>query len=131
MGDLSSLVFSPDSKILAAARNLVAQGNVDHSILLWDVASRQQIGQRFMGHANDISSLVFHPDGNILASAGGDGLIILWNLESTSWIAKSCQRAGRNLTRAEWALYFPDQEYRATCHQWPLEPAPEVPNSLQ
>jgi hypothetical protein len=59
----------------------------------------------------------------MLASAGGDESIILWNLDVESWIELACQRAGRNLTAAEWKQYFPDGPYRATCSQWPLEPA--------
>jgi hypothetical protein len=29
---------------------------------------------------------------------------------------------GRNLTLEEWELYFPNEERRKTCKQWPLKP---------
>jgi hypothetical protein len=35
------------------------------------------------------------------------------------WIRQACYRVGRNLTQAEWALYFPGEDYRKTCEQWP------------
>ena len=41
------------------------------------------------------------------------------------WIEKACQRAGRNLTLSEWEIYFPDEEYRVTCLQWPSGEAQE------
>jgi hypothetical protein len=36
------------------------------------------------------------------------------------WIREVCQRAGRNFTQAEWRLYFPDEEYRKICEEWPV-----------
>jgi hypothetical protein len=57
----------------------------------------------------------------MLASGGVDNNIVFWDLDPQSWLAKSCQRAGRNFTRLEWALYFPNQQYHKTCDQWPLE----------
>jgi len=43
-------------------------------------------------------------------------------MDPNSWLVRTCERAGRNLTRDEWSQYFPNEEYRATCPQWPLEP---------
>jgi hypothetical protein len=43
-------------------------------------------------------------------------------MDPESWVKKACQRVGRNFTRVEWAQYFPSEEYRKTCEQWPLEP---------
>jgi len=31
----------------------------------------------------------------------------------------ACSIVGRNLTQAEWQQYFPGEEYRITCPQWP------------
>ena len=38
-----------------------------------------------------------------------------------SWQARACERANRNLTRAEWQNYFGDEPYRATCPGLPLD----------
>jgi hypothetical protein len=32
----------------------------------------------------------------------------------------ACQRAPRNMTRAEWARFMKDQDYRATCPNLPI-----------
>jgi len=111
---VAGVAFSPDGKILAA-------GLYDTTIILWDVAARQRIGQPLTGHTGSLHSIAFSPDGMMLASGSVDKNIILWDMDPRSWLTKSCQRAGRNLTRLEWAQYFLKEEYRKTCDQWPLE----------
>ena len=116
---VSTVAFSPDGKTLAS-------GSSDDTIILWDVASRQPIGQPF-SHRDAVNSVAFSPDGKTLASGGDDDTIILWDVNPASWVEKSCQRVGRNFTHAEWAIYLPDKPYPtkqedATCPQWPLEP---------
>jgi WD40 repeat protein len=113
---VSSIAFSPDGKILASV------GLYEPSVILWRVEDRQPLGSPLRGHQASLFSIAFSPDGKTLASGDGFGTIILWDMDPQSWVEISCRRAGRNLTRAEWALYFPDKTYRATCPQWPLEP---------
>jgi WD40 repeat protein len=112
---VESVAFSPDGKTLAS-------GSVDKTIILWDVANRQPIGRPLPGDDTFIDSVAFSPDGKTLASGGLDPTIMLWDLNPESWANKTCQRVGRNFTRAEWGQYFPEEEYRTTCPQWPLEP---------
>jgi WD40 repeat protein len=66
------VAFSPDGKTLAS-------GGGAYPINLWDVESRQPIGQLL----NEIypTSVAFSPDGKTLASGSGDGTIILWDIE--------------------------------------------------
>jgi WD40 repeat protein len=116
-GLVTSVAFSPDGKTLAS-------GSEDKTIMLWNVATHQPIGQPIHAHSDSVNSVAFSPDGKTLASGSKDGTIMLWDLTPETWIETSCQRAGRNFTRAEWAQYFPNEEYRITCEQWPLEPEP-------
>jgi predicted amidohydrolase len=70
-----SVAFSPDSKILAS-------GSWDKTLILWDVASRQPLGQPLTGHTNTVRSVAFSPDGRTLASGSDDNTLILWDVAS-------------------------------------------------
>ena len=93
---------------------------------MWDVENHQQIAQPLSGHIKTVTGLAFSPDGKTLISGSEDNSIILWDIDTdpTSLLEKSCQRAGRNFTRAEWEQYFPNDDYQKTCDQWPLESEP-------
>jgi len=111
---VNSVAFSPDGKTLAS-------GSYDSTIIFWDVSMRKSIGQPLTGHTNYVWSVAFSPDGKTLTSGSEDNTIILWDIDMQSWITQSCQRAGRNFTRAEWEKYNFTEPYRKTCEQWPLE----------
>ena len=71
---VTSLIFSPDGKTLAS-------GNIDNTIILWDVEKQQPIGQPLTGHTGEVYSVAFSPDGKTLASGSADKTIILWDAE--------------------------------------------------
>ncbi len=97
---------------------------VDFHMTLWDVKTNQPVG-RLPSVINLVSGNAMSSNGNLLAGVDSDATsIILVNLTPSSWVEETCQRIGRNLTRAEWMQYFPDEPYTATCAQWPLEPEP-------
>jgi len=109
-GRILSLAFSPDGQTLAAGHN-------NHYVTLWDIASRQLLIRPFIRHSQGVQSLDFNADGSLLVSSGAE--IVLWDLSTKSWLKKACEMAGRNFTQNEWHQYFPDEEYRLTCTQWP------------
>ena len=114
IGFIYSVVFSPDGKMMAT-------GSLTSNVNLWDVQSLQPIGEALVGHTDEIWSVAFSLDGKMLASGSIDKSVIIWSVEPDVWVQEDCQRAGRNFTHSEWAFYFPDETYRATCPQWPLE----------
>ncbi|MDA3644808.1 TIR domain-containing protein [Saccharopolyspora indica] len=68
-----SVAFSPSGSILAT-------GNDQGEVRLWDTGTRQPIGDVLEGHTGPVGTLAFSPDGTQLASAGDDGAIRLWDV---------------------------------------------------
>ena len=64
-------------------------------------------------------ALAFSPDSHWLVTGSDDSTARLWDLNIGELVNKACQVVGRNFTSAEWMHYFPHEEYRATCPQWP------------
>jgi predicted NACHT family NTPase len=71
VGYISSLAFSPDSKILAT-------GDDKGVIWLWEVDSGKEL-LHCKGHTDWLDALAFSPDGKIFASASEDQTIKLWD----------------------------------------------------
>lgn len=74
-GFVWSVDFSPDGQLLASS-------SADNSIIVWDVASGQPVGQRLSNHGGPVRRVTFSPDGSRLASAGFDNLVFLWDVAS-------------------------------------------------
>ena len=54
-------------------------------------------------------------DDHLSTVSAADGSQVTWDLTPDHWLDRACELAGRDLTRAEWARYLPDQPYRRTC----------------
>ena len=70
---ISTLVFSPDGKILASGESW------RNTILIWDVPNRHLLSM-LTGHRSDITTMVFAPDNITLASVDNDGIVHLWDI---------------------------------------------------
>jgi WD40 repeat protein len=119
--EVGSAAFSPDGKILAS-------GGADRTVRLWDVVSRKPLGEAIEAPA-PVNSVAFSADQRALATGDDRGVIlwdsILWSTDLEVFRERFCRMVGRNLTRSEWEEFLPNEPYRKTCPQWPLEPEPE------
>jgi WD40 repeat protein len=90
---ISSVTFSPDSKILALS--VGDSPNRDHQpglIVLLDAATGQRL-HTLTGHTNAVMSVAFSPDGKLLASGARDRTVRLWDV--TAVPAASAASGGR------------------------------------
>lgn len=66
-----AVAYSPQGDTLASA-------GADGTIILWDTATRQPLGEPLTGHTGWARAVAFSPDGATLASGGADGTVRLW-----------------------------------------------------
>ncbi len=106
---IDALAFSSDGRTLASGGSLDA-------LRLWDVPSRRAVGTPIDLPAE---SLAFSRDGRSLLTGSSAGAVlvdpILWRGDLAAYLARLCPIAGRDLSRAEWREFLPDEAYRATC----------------
>lgn len=75
-GRIFAVRFSPDRD-----RRTLATGGADATVILWDVATREQIAV-LNEHKAEVKSLAFSPNGRLLASGSWDGSVILWDVQA-------------------------------------------------
>ena len=123
---ISALAFSPDGKTLATA-------SLDHSIRLWDFASRQRVAT-LQGHLSEVWAVAFSPDGQTVISAAKDGAVKLWpvrarpkeakeDLVPGSWQPLAFSRDGRTLAalNRQGSVTFFNAATREPDQVFPLE----------
>jgi WD40 repeat protein len=105
-----SLTVLPDARL--------ASGGGDGRIKLWPAKGTGE--PVVLTHGGTIQSLAVLLDGR-LGSAGNDvdSVIKLWLVNEEKLIAALCLRAGRNLSKDEWARYMGDTPRLPRCRNRP------------
>jgi WD40 repeat protein len=102
------------TSLAGLADGRLASGGRDGTIKIWP--KEDDNGEPVvLSHGNDVWSLAVLADGR-LASGGEGGQIKLWLVDEKKLIAALCLRAGRNLTKDEWARYIgADTPWQPSC----------------
>jgi len=108
---------SPVYALAVLADGRLASGGQDGTIRLWPKEGTDE--PVVLSHGSVVLWLAVLADGR-LASAGADGKVKLWLVDEQKLIAALCLRAGRNLTKDEWARYIdPDTPRQPSCRDLP------------
>jgi len=84
------------------------------SLMLWDTASLQPVGDELFFPGAVGPRIAPSPDGRRLVNSG-DGSALMWDIDPSHWAAMACRIANRVLTRAEWERYVPHRAYHSGC----------------
>jgi WD40 repeat protein len=89
--------------VLAISRDgtLLAAGDQEGRITLWEVKSGRQLGDALDGHTGAIESLEFSSDGRRLLSSSADSTLRLWPMPNMSR-ETLCTKITHNMTTQEW-----------------------------
>jgi WD40 repeat protein len=101
-GAVAQIAISPGGRLLAVTGD---------DTTLWDIASRQRVGDHFPDEPGFVQPIAFEPNGRLLF----DPTHAEWPLDLPTLQRFACRAAGRDLTRAEWTSLLPDRPYRRVC----------------
>jgi hypothetical protein len=101
------LVFSPDGRYLATE-------DVQSGVRLVDLSQRAVLGALLPSVAYGKVFVSFSPDSRTLVLGQPTGSVLA-DLDVTAWLARACQRAGRDLTTTEVKQYFPSAPQAYAC----------------
>jgi WD40 repeat protein len=104
------IAFSPDGKLLAGT-------GTDHSLCLWEVATRTE-RRHFLGHHQGGLAVAFSPDGHRIASGGHDTTVLLWDVFAPPSADMARTRLSAQDLEQTWndlANVNAEQAHRAVC----------------
>ncbi|KAB8183842.1 serine/threonine-protein kinase [Microbispora catharanthi] len=109
METIGAMAFSPRGDVLATVSESA-------TLQLWDVRGRRRIGAALkLPEDVVVVTLAFGPDGSRLHIADTGGTLYTLPVGGDPMVRAVCARAGRTLTREEWARYLPGTPYRDVC----------------
>lgn len=126
-----NLAFSSDN-------NFLYTSDFSGLIQAWNLTldNPSQSATQLSANNRPIATLAVSPDNRWLVSGGQDGETVpgglafitslgvprVWPLETDTLVKMACETAGRNLTFAEYATYFPNEPYSITCNEFGVHP---------
>jgi WD40 repeat protein len=103
-GDVPSVAFAPDGKLLAAAAGV--------SVKIWDVATGAEL-RTLQGHEATLKAVAFSADGKLLASAGRDNTIRLWGPDTGKAVRTYELARDHPTDEVRCVAFSPDGKYLA------------------
>ena len=102
--------LSPDAEILAF-------GDDNGTVRLWDIATNEQIGSPIATGDGPVDSLAFSPEGGTLATVGNDGMVRLWNVSYlVDTVPQLCSDIeGEPVASYNWSGLAQGLPYRNVC----------------
>src|SRR5439155_13795317 len=88
-GNVNSIAFSPDGKLLATGGDTTVRlWNVTSSLSFTNINTGTLYSSPLIGHRAEVTRVAFSPDGHNLASGRRDNNIILWDVNTDSPISR-------------------------------------------
>jgi WD40 repeat protein len=104
-----ALAFRADGEVLAI-------GDAEGDVWIYDMTTGEPIGQPMKGHTNTVTSVAFSPDGDQLLTGAADDTARVWNVAvPTDPVAAVCAVVVRPLTLEEWRRFLGDEPYHDVC----------------
>ena len=116
-----TISFSADGKTLIAGlcadySNQCTQG----SLALWDIETAKSFGVLDLKDFGLVSTIAYHPSLPLAVIGVKTGEVFALDLDESSWQARICQVANRNLSLQEWNQYLGEGfSYQKTCPDLP------------
>jgi WD domain, G-beta repeat len=112
---VESVAFSPGGRMLAV-------GDGDGDVGLWDTASGQRTAT--LAEGSPVKSVAFSRNGQTLAIGDLNGNVValrqgLSDLTGSFLSRLICGEVRRNMTQAQWTANAPGQPYQKTCPAYP------------
>ncbi len=105
-----------------ASNNCILTLAIDGTARLWDAETGAGLFT-LNESTRHVTQATWNVDGTRILAVGTDGIARQYYTRMEDLVRVACERAPRNLTREEWQRFLPDEEYRATCPDLPVEEA--------
>ncbi|MFF4778704.1 protein kinase [Microtetraspora fusca] len=116
-GPVFSAATAPADRVLfSPVGDAAATVSTDGAVQLWDAATPAKLGRSMPGTGADmVAAAAFASGGRVLRVLDENGELREIAVDPDDLVAAVCARAGRSLTKAEWARDLPGASYRDVC----------------